>query len=476
MVQARARYSRSSTRRDYRLAARTPHEPRWRPREPTLNRGPGGRPTSSATGPARAELHQRRRVERRETTLKAAQAQLEQAQAQLASQGNQARYTTLVADVSRRGHGRRGRAGPGGDGRHAGGADRPGRAARRGVLGARRQGRRAARRPAAWRCASGRGGATLAGKVREVAASADPVTRTYSVKVSLDAAGQPPLGATVSAPGAGPRRAGVIKLPTSALRQEGRATAVWVLDKATHDREIPAGASPRRRQRGRRSRRAAARACWWCRPACTCCRRGQKVTVYGDKAPRGGRGRAASASMAAPRLGPRRSAACRERRSTTAGEAFNLSRWALEHPALTRYLMVVLMLLGVAAYFQLGQDEDPPFTFRAMVVRTYWPGATAQQVAEQVTDKLEKNAAGNAVHRQDPQLFQAGRVADHLPDQGLDAARGRGQRLVPGAQEDRRHPRTLPAGRPGSVLQRRIRRRLRHDLRAGRPTASTTPR
>ena len=69
---------------------------------------------------------------------------------------------------------------------------------------------------------------------------------------------------------------------------------------------------------------------------------------------------------------------------------FNLSRWALEHPALTRYLMVALMVLGVAAYFQLGQDEDPPFTFRAMVVRSVWPGATAQQVAEQVTDKIER--------------------------------------------------------------------------------------
>ena len=69
---------------------------------------------------------------------------------------------------------------------------------------------------------------------------------------------------------------------------------------------------------------------------------------------------------------------------------FNLSRWALEHGALTRYLLVVLMALGFASYFQLGQDEDPPFTFRAMVVRTYWPGATAQQVAEQVTDKLER--------------------------------------------------------------------------------------
>src|SRR6187551_1756012 len=69
---------------------------------------------------------------------------------------------------------------------------------------------------------------------------------------------------------------------------------------------------------------------------------------------------------------------------------FNVSRWALEHPALTRYLMIVLMVLGVAAYFQLGQDEDPPFTFRAMVLRAYWPGASAQQMAEQVTDKLER--------------------------------------------------------------------------------------
>ncbi|NDG39946.1 MAG: efflux RND transporter permease subunit [Betaproteobacteria bacterium] len=68
----------------------------------------------------------------------------------------------------------------------------------------------------------------------------------------------------------------------------------------------------------------------------------------------------------------------------------NISRWALEHPALTRYLMVVLLLLGAAAYFQLGQDEDPPFTFRAMVVQSFWPGATAQQMAEQVTDKIER--------------------------------------------------------------------------------------
>ncbi|WP_295755685.1 efflux RND transporter permease subunit [Undibacterium sp.] len=69
---------------------------------------------------------------------------------------------------------------------------------------------------------------------------------------------------------------------------------------------------------------------------------------------------------------------------------FNLSRWALEHIPLTRYLIVALLLGGIFSYAKLGQDEDPPFTFRAMVVRAVWPGATALQMAEQVTDKLEK--------------------------------------------------------------------------------------
>jgi multidrug efflux pump subunit AcrB len=69
---------------------------------------------------------------------------------------------------------------------------------------------------------------------------------------------------------------------------------------------------------------------------------------------------------------------------------FNLSAWALEHQPLLRYLMAVLLIGGAFAFTALGQDEDPPFTFRAMVVRAYWPGATAQQMAEQVTDRIEK--------------------------------------------------------------------------------------
>jgi len=65
-----------------------------------------------------------------------------------------------------------------------------------------------------------------------------------------------------------------------------------------------------------------------------------------------------------------------------AAPGFNLSRWALVHPALTRCLVVVLMLPGFAVYFQLRRDEDPPFTFRTLVIRSDWPVATARQMAE----------------------------------------------------------------------------------------------
>ena len=70
--------------------------------------------------------------------------------------------------------------------------------------------------------------------------------------------------------------------------------------------------------------------------------------------------------------------------------AFNLSEWALRNRALVLYAMVVLAIVGVFGYQRLGQSEDPPFTFKIMVVRTLWPGATAEEVARQVTDRVEK--------------------------------------------------------------------------------------
>ena len=69
---------------------------------------------------------------------------------------------------------------------------------------------------------------------------------------------------------------------------------------------------------------------------------------------------------------------------------FNLSAWALHNRALVFYAIIVLSVVGAWSYTHLGQSEDPPFTFKAMVVRTLWPGATAEEVGRQVTDRIEK--------------------------------------------------------------------------------------
>jgi multidrug efflux pump len=69
---------------------------------------------------------------------------------------------------------------------------------------------------------------------------------------------------------------------------------------------------------------------------------------------------------------------------------FNLSAAALKYRQLTLFFLLAIAAGGVAAYFQLGQREDPDFAFRAMVIRTLWPGATAEQVDRQITDRLEK--------------------------------------------------------------------------------------
>lgn len=69
---------------------------------------------------------------------------------------------------------------------------------------------------------------------------------------------------------------------------------------------------------------------------------------------------------------------------------FNLSEWAIEHRALTLYLILILMAGGIFAFLHLGRAEDPDFTFKVMVVRTLWPGATAREVEQQVTERIEK--------------------------------------------------------------------------------------
>ncbi|MFO1113657.1 MAG: efflux RND transporter permease subunit [Rhodospirillales bacterium] len=69
---------------------------------------------------------------------------------------------------------------------------------------------------------------------------------------------------------------------------------------------------------------------------------------------------------------------------------FNLSAWALQHRSLILFFMIVSVIAGIISYAGLGRDEDPPFTFRAMVVQAHWPGATLEETLLQVTERLER--------------------------------------------------------------------------------------
>ena len=173
-------------------------------------------------------------LERRDVALKAAQSQLDQAQAQFAAQGNQSAYTTLVADAA---------------GVVTAVDAEPGQVLAAGtpVVRIAQDGARdvvfsvpedkvaqmklgSAVEVRAWASAS-----VYHGKVREVSSSADPVTRTFVVKVALASADVLPLGTTVSVLPQALDRSGpaVIKLPTSALQHDGTAVAVWVLERAS---------------------------------------------------------------------------------------------------------------------------------------------------------------------------------------------------------------------------------------------------
>jgi multidrug efflux pump subunit AcrB len=69
---------------------------------------------------------------------------------------------------------------------------------------------------------------------------------------------------------------------------------------------------------------------------------------------------------------------------------FNLSDWALEHRSLVWYFMIVFVIAGTFSYLNLGREEDPSFTIKTMIINAQWPGASAEEVARQVTDRIEK--------------------------------------------------------------------------------------
>ena len=69
---------------------------------------------------------------------------------------------------------------------------------------------------------------------------------------------------------------------------------------------------------------------------------------------------------------------------------FNLADWALRHKSIIYYFIAVLLTFGIFSFTHMGRMEDPDFTMRTMVVGVSWPGASPQQMSDQITDKLEE--------------------------------------------------------------------------------------
>ena len=173
-------------------------------------------------------------LERREASLKAADAALNQAKAQAQAQGNQAGYARLTAShagVITAVEAEVGQVVSAGQPVVRLAHDGP----RDAVFAVSESAIMAIKMGQSMQATVLSTGQTVQGTVREMAASADPVTRTYAVKLALAPGVALPLGATlnVRAPGLSSAVATAIKLPTSALRQEGQGTAVWVLDETT---------------------------------------------------------------------------------------------------------------------------------------------------------------------------------------------------------------------------------------------------
>ena len=172
-------------------------------------------------------------LERREASLKAAQSTLDQAVAQAQNQGNQSGYTQLRADVSgviTSVEAEVGQVIAAGTPVFRLAQDGP----RDAVFAVSENMVMRLQKGQVMTAVMTQGGPVVQGRIREIAGSADPVTRTFTVKLALEGADKLPLGVSVNVQAAGPKANApvVIKVPVSALRQEGKGSAVWVLDEA----------------------------------------------------------------------------------------------------------------------------------------------------------------------------------------------------------------------------------------------------
>ena len=144
---------------------------------------------------------------------------------------------------------------------------------------------------------------------------------------------------------------------------------------------------------------------------------------------------------------------------------FNLSQWAVNNKSLVVFLMLLCVVGGIGAYERLGRQEDPDFSVQTMVVQVSWPGATAIDTLKQVTDRIEKKLEETPNLDYIKSYTKPGQATVFVYLKELTPKSEIQDDLVPGPQEGERHQGHLTERRGRAVLQRRVRRCLRHHLR-----------
>jgi hypothetical protein len=132
---------------------------------------------------------------------------------------------------------------------------------------------------------------------------------------------------------------------------------------------------------------------------------------------------------------------------------FNLSEWAIKHRSFVWFLMIFFVVAGVLSYRELGREEDPSFSIKTMIVRTYWPGATIDDTMLQITDRIEKKLQETPSLLLPQERNQAGRlhsICQRFRQHGEERYPGY---LVSGSQEGRRHKGDAAARCPGAEFQ-----------------------
>ena len=116
---------------------------------------------------------------------------------------------------------------------------------------------------------------------------------------------------------------------------------------------------------------------------------------------------------------------------------FNLSAWAIAHRSIVYFLMLAIVVVGIASYMRLGRNEDPTFTIKTMVVQAQWPGATLEDTLLQVTERIERKLQETPHLDYLKSYTKAGQSTVFVYLKGSTGPKAVSGYLVPGSQEGR---------------------------------------